>query len=122
MRSMSEPEAAYVGALLDGEGWVTNVVGSGPLITIGNTGIEIISALLRSTGMGAVYYAPKPLRNGNWAQYRWSVLKRADATALCERVKEYSIKAQWLLQVGWAVRGQLRKSAKDLLVEGKEAK
>lgn len=120
---MSEPEAAYVGALLDGEGWVTNLVGSGPLVTIGNTGVEIISALLRSTGIGTVYYAPAPAHKANWGQYRWSVLRKGEALALCERVREYSIKAQWLITSGWAVRGSSpHTSAKDLLVEGKEAK
>jgi hypothetical protein len=113
---MTEVEAAWVGAMLDADGWVTVVVGSGPLIVIGNTGLEIISALLRATGLGRVYYSPPPSCKGSLAQWRWSVLRKKEAEELCRRVITYSIKAQWLLAQGWARRGvDVHPSAKNII-------
>jgi hypothetical protein len=101
---MSEAECAYVGAMLDGEGWVAMTSGGGPYITVGNTDLEIISALMRATGIGTVYYSPPSTHRGNLVQWRWSVVRIADARDLAQRVVLYSQKAQRLLSENWRVR------------------
>ena len=104
VKAMTEAERAYVGAMLDGEGWVAMTSGGGPYISIGNTEVEIIAALLRATGAGTVYYSPPPAHRGNLDSYRWSVVRINEARDIARQVQEYSQKAQRLLTENWRVR------------------
>jgi len=99
VRSMSDDQAAYVGAMLDGEGWVRFTHDRYPDIRIGNTNPEIISAILRATGCG---YIDCKTRNGSLGtkpMFAWRINRILNAETLCIQIAPYSEKAQRVLRV-----------------------
>ena len=104
LRLMSEVEAAYVGALVDGEGCIRNQDvhsrggGRSVSVVVGNTELELISALLRITGIGVVCKDKPQL--GRLPFWRWGVYAIEDTKSLLRRIAAYSLKAQWGLT--WA--------------------
>ena len=108
-RTMREHESAYVGAMLDAEGWVTQhgsnrvrrkgrlgaYLSSGwPGMSIGNQSLEIISALLRATGCGTVHM--KEVQPGGII-WTWGIHRARDSYSVAKQVEAYSQKAQKVL-------------------------
>lgn len=99
-RNMSEVEAAWVGAMIEAEGAVTYVNGNQGkrdywMIQVANCDVEIISALLRATGMGRVCLTFSKLKNPRYQpQWRWAVAKIEDVQELARRLWPYSGKMQ----------------------------
>ena len=99
VRGMAEPERAYIGAMLDGEGciyWRKGKRAKVPQLTFANTDPEILSALLRAMGTGTVVHhrdrrATRPL-------FYVHVWRLADVWAVCKQVVLYSAKAQEALR------------------------
>lgn len=91
-RKMSAVEAAYVGAMLDGEGTVY-IKRRNASFTIDNSEIEFISAILRAVGCGKVYYR-EPQKEGNLSMWSWSSGSRLTLEDLAIQLAPYSIKAQ----------------------------
>ena len=91
-REMSSVEAAYVGAMLDGEGTVS-IRKRSASFSIGNSELELISAFLRATGCGGIYYSPVK-EGANLPGWAWAVGSRLTLESLAIQLAAYSIKAQ----------------------------
>lgn len=97
MRNMTDIETAWVGAMFEGEGSITlNRVGRGYLrLSLENTDVEIISALLRLTGLGHVSYRhPNLNKLARKPSYQWYLTRQDDVIALLTKIEPYCIKAQ----------------------------
>ena len=106
MRQMSEGEAAYMGALVDGEGSVGVYTGMHskkghgrvtPLLTVMvcNSDPELISACFRATGTGGCHVRPPGTfksGDGKWI-FRWNIYGFKSLPFL-HRIAPYSVKAQ----------------------------
>jgi len=84
VREMSDVEAAWVGAIIEGEGCVyyhkNHEADAGRWrLTVANTDLEIISALLRLTGVGHVTRQTKGTQKDVWY---WSVNRVNDVAAI----------------------------------------
>ena len=90
-RKMSAVEAAYVGAMLDGEGTV-HIKRRNAAFSVANSEIEFISAILRATGCGKVYY--REPQKGNLPMWSWYSGSRLTLEDLAVQLAPYSIKAQ----------------------------
>lgn len=95
---MTEPERAWVGALLEGEGSVYPN-GGGTTICVANTDLELISALLRLTGVGCVSLQTRAgQRRGSGTArhdlWLWTLHRHNDVYAVACQCTEYSQKAQ----------------------------
>jgi hypothetical protein len=101
LRVMTEVEAAWVGAMIEAEGSIylhPQYNQQRMRIDVCNTDPEIISALLRLTGIGSVYVdMPRDTRLGTKPAYHWLVHQYLNAGALARRIAAYSPKAQRLL-------------------------
>lgn len=98
VRQMSDVERAYIGGLIDTDGWVS--VRHRPRgqyadvrVGLGNTEVEIISALLRLTGAGKVSYRIPANRK---PYLRWELGRHKSIAYLVEQCAPYSIKLQSL--------------------------
>ena len=99
MRTMSIEEAAWIGATIDAEGgpfW--HAAGQRdkhpyPIVTCANTDLEIISALLRATGIGSVSAAMTSALS-NKLCYIWTVGARKEVVDVLRQCKPYSPKMQ----------------------------
>jgi len=106
---MTPEEAAYVGSMIDAEGWVTHH-GSNqgfnrhktqyPGISIANQEVEIISAMIRATGCGRVNLKDKPGRNTRLKKiiWSWNLRRVADVEAVAQQCAPYSMKCQKVLK------------------------
>ncbi len=93
LRNMTEVEAAYLGAMIDGEGCITNSGRGHRQIKFGNTDIELISACLRATGIGGIELRlPRGL--SKLPLWIWNVGRAQEIEDLCRRIAPYSMKAQ----------------------------
>ena len=90
-KEMAAVEAAYVGAMLDAEGSVS-FKGFCASFTICNTEIELISAILRATGTGGVYY--KAAKDHVKEAWTWAAGRRNTLDNLAVQLAPYSLKAQ----------------------------
>jgi hypothetical protein len=98
VKQMTDAEAAWVGAFIDAEGWVSLRDGCWNIL-VGNTEVEHISALLRATGTGGVISRIPPASNlGHKRMYLWSILQDAAARELARQIAPYSLKAQKVLK------------------------
>ena len=97
-------EAAWVGAMIEGEGCVWRSKDRASRfwkISVVNTEVEVISGLIRATGVGNVYelhpagYA-KPHYLASWT---WAVYKRNDVLSLVNQCFSYSTKLQKILKL-----------------------
>ena len=104
LRLMSDVEAAWIGALVDGEGSVCYIVHPGQGrstrrfdVGVVNTEVELLSACLRLTQCGSVYHKPASPK-GPFAETRpcfaWKISRWSPALALLRRIRPYSLKAQ----------------------------
>lgn len=98
---MSECAAAWLGALLDGEGSVYKAKGHAgrrrrlPWIAIANTEVELIATCLRITGAGTIQTRLQPSAAfGSRRMWCWMCQKVADVPVLLQRLAPYSLKAQ----------------------------
>lgn len=95
LRDMTVDQAAYVGAMIEAEGSVTiasPTCKSKARVTVVNTDLEVISALVRATGAGSVHLshartAQKPV--WVWWLSRWN-----DVQPLVAQCAAYSTKLQ----------------------------
>jgi len=109
LREMSEVEAAWVGAVVDTDGCVyrnRNVTVPFTTVSVVNTSLELISALLRVTGTGSIYYRARGWTR--WGERKtptltWAVGGRKTIRALLERIAPYSTKAQQHLEEAKAI-------------------
>ena len=95
LRDMTEAEAAYVGAMIDGEGTVYFHPNGGIKVQFVNTNVEYVSAFLRATGVGRVH-----CRRGDERKldlFIWQINAHNDVVALAERCSMYSTKLQRVL-------------------------
>lgn len=91
IKEMSPVEAAWVGAIIEGEGHALKGNTPSGSIRVTNTDVEIISALLRVTGVGNVYLKPEKVNKDCWV---WDVSASADVLSLAEQIAPYSVKAR----------------------------
>jgi hypothetical protein len=103
-REMTEPEQAYIGALIDGEGCVHLRENRGITIDVTNTEVELISACLRATGCGSVSLknrAGDVPRAGRWClhdAFVWYVYRHNDIDAIARQCAPWSMKCQRALE------------------------
>lgn len=104
LREMSSVEQAYVGALIDGEGYFGRQVNfrngrRHPYynVMVANCDVELISALVRATripGVGAKGWS-RTTRKQGWIWYSGRAL---EVIALATAIVPYSVKAQAFLE------------------------
>jgi hypothetical protein len=103
VRQMHPVEAAYVGAMIDGEGCIRiQSPGNSYGIDLSNTDVEIISALVRATGIGTVYPHGNNRKNRQpqWKVcFSWRVHRKLDALEVARQCAPYSTKCQRLLKL-----------------------
>lgn len=89
-RAMTPVEAAWVGAMIEGEGHVSPKL-HGKLsvnFSVSNTSVEIISTLLRFTGVGRVYF--QSLKPGVWKPvWLWRLTRMVDVEAVGKQVRPF---------------------------------
>ena len=101
VRTMSGIEAAWVGAILDGEGCLVKDLREDRNYmrwTVGNTEPELISTLLRATGVGTVL-SPKQKKSHHRPFFVWNVSRRNEVLDIARQCVPYSLKAQ--VAVAW---------------------
>lgn len=93
LRTLSEVEAAWFGAVLDTDGCINLLSSTQWRITVGAVDLELISGLLRVTGTGTIQYYNCPGKQEFWV---WTAAKQAEVPALLQRCQLYSRKAgEW---------------------------
>lgn len=96
VRQMTPIEAAWVGAMIEGEGCISisrshsDTYDNYHLI-VGNNSLEVISAMLRATGTGNVYL------RANGRLFTWEVGRINSIYDIARQIAPYSEKAQRLL-------------------------
>jgi len=103
VRQMSNVEAAYVGAMIDGEGYFGHYAPTGLRracqhnVMVVNTDLEIISALVRATGLAGVGMKNDSAltRKRAWLWYSAAINSLVD---LAKQIAPYSFKAQRFLE------------------------
>ena len=97
-RQMTEVEAAWVGAMIEGEGSVIvrqSRSGYHELkIVVHNTDVEIMSAMLRAVGTGSIgvkTFSKQWQRKTCWV---WQLQAAEDVRAVAAQCKPYSTKCQ----------------------------
>jgi len=104
---MTDAERGYVGAMIDGEGTVhcypiqgRRGDGLGCYIQVTNTELELLSAMLRATGVGRIYlqtragFIGKNGINHTKDTWVWKSLRRNDMKAIADQCWPYSLKLQ----------------------------
>lgn len=86
---MTEVEKAWVGAMVEAEGYVGFYNGRWR-IGVGNTDPEIISAILRATGVGLVSIQ----KGTNKPIIHWSSQRYNDVINLSNQLKDYCMKVR----------------------------
>ena len=100
IREMTEPERAYIGAMIDAEGWVGKMKNRVNLwrVFISNTDPEIISAILRATGGGTVradsYSVQGKSVLGTKPIFTWGTSRQNNLYSLVDQCASYSMKLQ----------------------------
>ena len=81
VREMEPIEAAWVGALIEGEGFLGKLGSShGYGIVVGSTSVETIATLLRLTGVGRVHHGAAA--SCNFPMWYWTIGVRNDILRL----------------------------------------
>lgn len=90
---MALDEQAWIGAMIEAEGSVSKPYGPHLQwrIGVGNTDLEIISALLRVTGVGTIHLQP-PSKLGRKTCWTWQVQAANDVAAIVKQCAPYSMK------------------------------
>ncbi len=97
VKAMASEEASWIGAFVDGEGTVDQDHQGYPRIRTVNTEPELLSVLLRVTGVGTVYYK-RPMASSTKPAFEWAVHRINDVLDLLNQIAPYSIKAQRALE------------------------
>ena len=102
-RNMTEPERAWVGAMVDAEGSVLQSIDTRNRLPHWRLSVEMLepeymSALLRATGVGNIYYRRRPQRQHPF--FTWGVWRYLDILSLARQCAPYSIKLQRVLKGG----------------------
>lgn len=99
--------------MIDAEGYVKLREDGAGQIYVDNSEPELISALIRATGVGKVYgYLPT---NGTKLMLRWMVARTPDLAVLLPQLLHYSMKAPLLLahinprMEAWSARREARR-------------
>ena len=113
IKEFSEIEAAWIGALIEGEGSVGSDGRDHMKVTVTNTDPEVLSAFLRVLGTGHIYPHHKNRTRNNHTKpcYTWQISRRVDILYLVQRCFHYSTKLQRLQPV---VERQVRKAEMSL--------
>lgn len=91
-RNLTDVEAAWLGAMLDAEGTIYRNGATWAMVFL-NSEVEYISAFLRLTGQGKVYYrAPRP--PGKLVLWEWRTGRSIEVAILCQRLAPWSLKAR----------------------------
>ena len=100
-RQMTAVEAAWVGAMIEAEGHIglrSRGEGYTPAANfcVTNTSIEILSTLLRLTGVGRVYFCPdpRPDKLGHLPVWRWHIIRKEDMVAVGGQIRPYLVDKQ----------------------------
>jgi len=101
---MTEPERAWVGALVDAEGTViqqADTRNNQPhwRLSVEMLGPEYMSALLRATGVGTIRCRVREGRQHPF--FTWGVWRYLDILSLAQQCALYSIKFQRVLKEGY---------------------
>ncbi len=116
VRKMSEVERSLVGAYLDTDGYIAFNGKRMGRLGLGNTNLEIISALLRTTGVGKVCLIRAA--TDTWAPYwDWYVCPKVDIVNIASQVAAYSTKAQAFLTATEYRRGTEKEVTKHGYVQ-----
>jgi len=99
LRTMSDVETAYVGAMIEAEGGFyvksrNKTGGEAWIAQCNNTEVEIVSAILRATRVGGICLAHHGPGRPVW---RWQVQAMENVRELARRVSPFSVKAQQFL-------------------------
>lgn len=90
LREMSEVDAAWIGAMVEGEGCITNTPSNYTFpyrLVVCSTSVETIATLLRLTAVGTIHTRPsKPGYKSLWV---WSVDRQNDIRALLRYISPY---------------------------------
>lgn len=96
VREMSDVQAAWVGAIIEAEGSVVFTPRTSlhyARIQVSNTDVEIISALMRTTGVGSVCLLQQS-KLGTKDCWCWAVQARNDIQSLVRQCSLYAMKLQ----------------------------
>lgn len=95
VRGLSEVEAAWLGALIEGEGHVYHDGRLG--FTVVSTEIETIATVLRLVGDGTIHYSndSNPRHKEQW---RWSLRNAASAVVLGDQIASFLTSKQALVR------------------------
>ena len=96
-RDLAEVEAAWLGAMVEGEGSVlgrkrnTRSTPIQPLVQVCNSSVEVIATCLRLVGTGCVYLRPRCRGDkDHWKPvWFWIVTARQDVLYLLDRIAPY---------------------------------
>lgn len=85
VRNLTECQSAWVGAMIEGEGSVTQVKDSNRIkISVYNTDVEIISTLLRFVGEGRISVDKRSSKNK--LCWHWSMHKKISIVKLAKQI------------------------------------
>ena len=95
VRVLSDVEAAWVGAMIDGEGGVRPMRHSNgldyPSIEFTNCDVELIATMLRVVGAGTI----KPKQDAGHTQcWVWALRRAKPVASILPQIRPYSVKAQ----------------------------
>lgn len=94
LRTMSDPEVAWLAGILEGEGsfmcWVTNRGNRTVRISMGSTDIDVLERVAEVVGVGTVR-AIKPQYNkfGKKPIWHWHIARKADVRALSQLLRPW---------------------------------
>lgn len=99
VNTMTVEEAAWVGAIIEGEGTIAYRQGKPRAIQVVNTDPEIHSALLRLTGVGKMYGTVRPAtglasKSPRKPCFVWHVGSKLNMISIARQCRRYSTKLQ----------------------------
>ena len=94
LRTLLPTEAAWLGAMLDGEGHISFVVKhKTPHVVISNTEVELVATALRITQAGSISTREQN-GLGTKRMWEWTLHRSSEVPALLAQLQPYSLKAQ----------------------------
>ncbi len=100
VREMSTIEAAWMGAMIDGEGCILRQQQRGfdyTRLSMGNTEPELVSAFLRATGVGCIIMGQQKKAHHR-PFFNWTVNRQNDVFEIIRQCRPFSIKCQQALE------------------------
>ena len=90
VQRLSDPDAAYIAGLIDGEGTIVARANGQRVMSMGNTNLEVIEWLVAHVG-GTFYHSPNGTGLGKKPFWRWHLSRSRVVEALIERMRPYAI-------------------------------